>query len=66
MYFRTGSNVANLSLYEDCRIDCFEGFNCFSGLTRVLLEGLGRNVEDDGVKPSLLLLPSPGSACDLR
>jgi hypothetical protein len=27
MYFGTGPDVADLSLYQDGRIDCFEGFD---------------------------------------
>ena len=27
MYFRTGSDIADLSLNQDRRIDCFEGYD---------------------------------------
>jgi hypothetical protein len=51
MYLRTGSNVANLSLHEDGRIDCFEGFDRFFGLAHVLVEWQRGKIEDDGIKP---------------
>src|SRR6266478_10196225 len=52
MYLRTGSNVADLSLHKDGRIDCFEGFDRFFGLAHVLLEWQRGKIEDDGIKPS--------------
>src|SRR5258707_13933309 len=51
MYFRTGSNVADLALHKDGRIDCFEGFDRFFGLAHVLLEWQRGKIEDDGIKP---------------
>src|SRR5260370_26521327 len=51
MYFRTRSNVADLALYEDGGIDCFEGFDRLFGLKHVLLEWQCGSVEDDCVKP---------------
>src|SRR5262245_52145591 len=52
MYFRTGSDIADLSLYEDSRIDGFEGFDRLFGLPHVLLERQRGSVEDDGIKPA--------------
>src|SRR5262245_52317684 len=52
MYFRTGSNVADLSLDKDVSIDCFEGFDRFFCLPNVLLEWQRGKIEDDGVKSS--------------
>src|SRR5215471_6647764 len=51
MNFRPGSNVADLTLHKDGRIDCFEGFDRFFGLAHVLLEWLRGKIEDDGIKP---------------
>ena len=51
MNFRTGSNVADLSLDEDGGIDCFEGFDRGFGLLHVLLERERGSVEDDSIKP---------------
>jgi D-arabinose 1-dehydrogenase-like Zn-dependent alcohol dehydrogenase len=46
MYFGTGSNVADLSLDKDGRIDCFKGFDRFFRLPHVLLEWQGgRKIE---------------------
>ena len=50
MYFRTGSNVADLSLDKDGRIDCFEGFDRFFRLPHVLLEWQRGKIQDDGIK----------------
>ena len=50
MYFRTGSNVADLSLDKDVRIDCFEGFDRLFCLSYVLLEWQRGKIEDDGIK----------------
>ena len=53
MYLRTGSNVADLSLHKDGRIDCFEGFDCFFCLPYILLEWQRGKIEDDSIKPGL-------------
>ena|SRR6516165_5691339 len=53
MYFRPGSNVADLSLHKDGRIDCFEGFDRFFRLPYVLLEWQRGKIEDDGIKTGL-------------
>src|SRR5262249_45830747 len=53
MYFRTGSNVADLSLYKDGRIDRFDRFHRLLGLAHVLFEWQRRSVEDNGIKPAL-------------
>ena len=50
MYFRPGSNVADLALHKDGRIDCFEGFDRFFRLPYVLLEWQRGKIEDDGIK----------------
>ena len=51
MNFRPGSNVADLALHKDGRIDCFEGVDRFFGLAHVLLEWQRGKIEDDGIKP---------------
>src|SRR5947209_15022579 len=51
MNFRPGSNVADLALHKDGRIDCFEGFDRFFGLAHVLLEWQRGKIEADGIKP---------------
>ena len=68
MNFRPSSNVADLSLHKDGRIDCFEGLDRFFGLTHVLLEWQCGKIEDDGIKPGPwpLLRPSPGNGYDPR
>ena len=53
MNFRTGSNVADLSLDEDGGIDGLEGFDRVFRLPYVLLERERGNVEDDGIKSGL-------------
>ena len=53
MYFRTGSNVADLSLHKNGGIDCFESFNRFFGLAYVLLEWQRGKIEDDCIKAGL-------------
>ena len=53
MDFRAGSDVADLALDQDRRIDGFEGFNGLFRLADVLLERERRQVEDDGVKAAL-------------
>ena len=50
MYFRPGSNVADLSLHKDGRIDCFEGFDRFFRLPYVLLEWQRGKIEDDSIE----------------
>ena len=50
MYFRAGSNVANLSLHKDGRVDCFERLDRFFGLAHVPLEWQCGKIEDDGIK----------------
>ena len=50
MYFRPGSNVTDLSLHKDGRIDCFEGFDRFFRLPYVLLEWQRGKIEDDSIK----------------
>src|SRR3984957_5587585 len=50
MDFRAGSDVADLALDQDRRIDGFESFDGLFRLADVLLEGKRRQVEDDGVK----------------
>lgn len=50
MNFRPGSNVADLSLHKDGRIDRFDGFDRFFGLAHILLEWQRGKIEDDGVK----------------
>ena len=62
MYFRTGSNVADLSLDKDGRIDCFEGFDCFFRLPYVLLEWQRGKIQDDGIKTD----PSRRAGADLH
>src|SRR6516162_3956082 len=53
MYFRPGSNVTDLSLHKDGRIDCFERFDRFLRLPYVLLEWQRGKIEDDSIKPGL-------------
>ena len=50
MNFRPGSNVADLSLHKDGRIDRFDGFDRFFGLAHILLEWQRGKIEDDGIK----------------
>ena len=50
MDFRAGSDVADLALDQDRRIDGFESFDGLFRLADVLLEGKRGQVEDDGVK----------------
>src|ERR1700683_1877735 len=50
MDFRAGSDVADLALDQDRRIDGFESFDGLFRLADVLLEGKRRQVEDDRVK----------------
>src|SRR5260370_19749895 len=50
MDFRPGSDVADLALDKDCRIDGFEGLDGLFRLADVLLEGKRRQVEYDRVK----------------
>src|SRR5262245_28846617 len=52
MYFRAGSDVTDLSLDENSRIDGFESFDRFFGLPHILLERQRGSVEDDGIKPA--------------
>ena len=53
MDLRPGSDVADLALDKNLRIDGFEGFNGLFRLADVLLEGKRRQIEDDGVKARL-------------
>src|SRR3984957_7151451 len=50
MDFRPGSDVADLALNQDLRIDGFESFDGLFRLPDVLLERQRRQVEDDGIK----------------
>src|ERR1700731_2018448 len=50
MDFRTGSDVANLSLDQNVRIDCFESADRLFSLAHVFLEWQRGKVEDDGIK----------------
>jgi hypothetical protein len=50
MYFGTGSNIADLSLHKDGRIDCFEDLDRFLGLPDVLLKWQCGKIENDGIK----------------
>ena len=50
MYLRTGADIADLSFYEDVRIDGFEGFDRLFGLAYVFLERQRGNIKDDGIK----------------
>ena len=50
MDFRPGSDVADLALHQDLRIDGFESFDGLFRLPDVLLERQRRQVEDDGIK----------------
>jgi hypothetical protein len=51
MYLGAGSNVADLSLHKDGRIDCLEGFDRFFRLPYILLEWQRGKIEDDRIKP---------------
>ena len=51
MDFRTGSNIADLSLHQDRGIDRFERFDRLFGLAHILLEWQRGKIEDDGIKP---------------
>src|SRR5215813_468547 len=51
MYLGTASDVPNLSLYQDGRIDCFEGFDRLFGLAHVLLQQQLGSIKDNGIKP---------------
>src|SRR5262245_6143844 len=51
MYFRSSSNVADLSLHKNGRVNCFEGFDRFFRLPYVLLEWQRGEIEDDSIKP---------------
>jgi hypothetical protein len=53
MYFRTGSDVADLSLNQDRRIDCVEGYDRLSGLAYVFFERQRRKIEDNRIKSGL-------------
>ena len=53
MYFRTGSDVADLAFHKDCRIDCLEGLDRFFRLPYVLFEWQRGKIEDDGIKSGL-------------
>src|SRR5262249_7249922 len=50
VYFRTASDVTQLSLHKDGRIDSFEGFYRLFGLTQVLLERQSGSVTDNSIK----------------
>ena len=52
MYFRTSSNVADLSLDKDGGIDRFEGFDRLFRLLRILFKWQRGKIEDDGIKTS--------------
>ena len=47
MDFRPGSDVADLALNQDCRIDGLEGFDGLFRLADVLLERKRGQIEDD-------------------
>jgi hypothetical protein len=53
MDFRAGSDVADLPLDNNGRIDRFDGFDRLSGSAHILLEGQRRKVKHDGIKPRL-------------
>src|ERR1700722_4834589 len=50
MDFRPGSDVADLALHEDFRIDGLKGYDGLFRLANVLFERQCRKVENDGVK----------------
>lgn len=53
MDFRAGSDITDLSLHEDVRVDCFKRFYRGSGLTNVLFERQSGTVKNNGVKPGV-------------
>jgi hypothetical protein len=53
MDFRAGSDITDLSLYQDGRVDAFQRFDRLPGLTHILLERQRGKVKDDRVEASL-------------
>src|ERR1700722_13091737 len=53
MNFGATANVANLALYQNGRLDCFERRHSFSRLPDVLFERQGGEVENNRVEPCL-------------
>src|SRR5215469_12191767 len=47
VYLRTGSDVADLSFYQDGWVDLFESFDSFFGLAQIFFERQRREVEND-------------------
>ena len=47
MNFGTTANIANLALYKNGRLDCFESRHSFSRLPDVLFERQGGEVENN-------------------
>src|SRR5882762_9313147 len=53
MYFRTGPDIADLSLDQDGGIDFFERSDRLFSLADVFLERQSGKIEHDGIKPGL-------------
>src|SRR5215472_3757409 len=47
VYFRTGSDVTDLSFYQDGWVDLFESFDSLFGLAQIFFERQRREVEND-------------------
>src|SRR5262245_31045861 len=51
MDFGSRSNIADLSLYQNGRVDRLEDLNCLFGLAHVFLQRQRGEVEDDRIEP---------------